>query len=656
LNQTEEEYNNNNINKIVNKLLPIFTDFNGRFKGRLSSVIPARITNISENAPISAKYDCRIKVEYHKDIMSLLEEGMIIAIRNFKHKFTNNNNTTISETNKSKPVDRFTLLVASRIWPDHYGLRGLSDSTYYPMQFEVIEQSVMDWDTDDKATMMIQLSTIPINYDLIFYEDKSYEFVKGFSYPIIGNEVFLLNSETIREMYNKKIIKQLENKLAKTKKEENVLLKVSDQNIGIIKMFENSKDKIPIYVNYDNMIRYHFGIFSFTGGGKSNLLSNLLRKILLSTDDTTIVIFDISCEYPFLLMDIFNNPAIKSKIILESQIKNSDQFNISIVKPRDFEENNSVKNALSKVYDRGIISHFAKPQDITPTYRQIIDELEELKAEGSGKPHYLSAISEIYKTIIKYTTQHKLDEKDFINIEFVDLMSREAVNIMKKYHVHDKSTIYGWALSLQNLLNSIEKEDKEGQENNNKDKGLTTDQIIDIINGDSRLICISISDPYKIKELAINISSEMLRNRKRQFKVRPYVLFVFDEAQEFIPDLSNSKGIDKECSQEIETLLRQGRKYGLGGCIATQRIAYLNTSALQQLHTYFVGTLPRPYDRSVVSSTFTIDQGILEKTLEFAPGEWLLSSYIATGIENIPIFIRAENSEKKIESFLGTLD
>ena len=28
--------------------------------------------------------------------------------------------------------------------------------------------------------------------------------------------------------------------------------------------------------------------------------------------------------------------------------------------------------------------------------------------------------------------------------------------------------------------------------------------------------------------------------------------------------------------------------------------------------------------------TFMVDKGILEKTLEFAPGEWLLSSYIAT--------------------------
>jgi hypothetical protein len=34
--------------------------------------------------------------------------------------------------------------------------------------------------------------------------------------------------------------------------------------------------------------------------------------------------------------------------------------------------------------------------------------------------------------------------------------------------------------------------------------------------------------------------------------------------------------------------------------------------------------------------------------LEFALGEWLLSSYIATGIENVPIFIRADNSENEI--------
>jgi hypothetical protein len=56
----------------------------------------------------------------------------------------------------------------------------------------------------------------------------------------------------------------------------------------------------------------------------------------------------------------------------------------------------------------------------------------------------------------------------------------------------------------------------------------------------------------------------------------------------------------------------------------------------------------------LVSETFMIDKSILEKTLEFAPGEWLLSSYIATGMENVPIFIKADNAEKEIEKYLAT--
>lgn len=236
-------------------------------------------------------------------------------------------------------------------------------------------------------------------------------------------------------------------------------------------------------------------------------------------------------------------------------------------------------------------------------------------------------------------------------------MQQSTLEAMKTYKISDKAGLYAWASSRDTLLGRIKEKvsGDKGSIDTNNIEGVTTDQIIKIIEGKSRLTCISISDPFTIKELVIDLSREFLHKRKREFKVRPYILFVFDEAQEFVADLTNSRGINKECSEEVETLLRQGRKYGLGGCIATQRIAYLNTSALQQLHTYFVGTLPRPYDRNVVSNTFTIDQGILEKTLEFAPGEWLLSSYIATGIENVPIFIRADNAEKEISSFIEKL-
>lgn len=652
-----EGYNEEKEKHIANLL---FTDFDGKFKARLFAVIPNRNYAISgnENAPISSKYDCRIKVTYHKNIMSLLEEGMIFAVKNFKSKKNSDGNTS-SQQKEGTNIERFTLLVASRVWPDHYGLRALSDHTYYPMQFEVIEQSVVDWDTEDKSTMMVQISAIPINYDLIIHRKNDddddgkieYEYIKGFSYPIIGDNALLLNSDTVSKMYNQKILSKTDFDITVNGKKDE-----DSPRIGVMKMFEETKQKIPLYVNFNNLVRYHFGIFSFTGGGKSNLLANLLRKILLFSKDTKIVIFDISSEYPFLLMDLFSDNNIESKIILESPVKNADEFFISVVKPREYEDDKRVKKGLSKVFEKGIVTHFVKPQSTSPMCKDVFMELDALRNESSGKPHYLDAISDIRTKLIECMVKNKLQENDFINQEVAKLLISVASEAMKNFKINTNASLYGWAMSRDSILNRLKLNEDNGNVQTKRERGITTDQIIDIIEGTTRLTCISISDPYTIKELAIYLSSEFLYRRKHQFKVKPYILFVFDEAQEFVRDLTNARGTDKECSEHIETLLRQGRKYGLGGCIATQRIAYLNTSALQQLHTYFVGTLPRPYDRNTVSNTFTIDNGILEKTLEFAPGDWLLSSYIATGIENVPIFIRADNSEKKIESFLGTLD
>ena len=532
------------------------------------------------------------------------------------------------------------------------------------MQFEVIEQSVEDWDTDDKSTMMIQISTIPINYDLVVTIDQNkeikYEYVRGFSYPIIGDSVFLLNAKTGSQMYNQKVLKKMNVEIGDAltpDKQENL-------KIGTIKMFEDSEDKIPIYINFDNLVRYHFGIFAFTGGGKSNLLSNLLRKILRNTPDTKIILFDISCEYPFLLSDIFADDSIKSKIILENKVNNTDQFYVSVVKPREFEDDERAKDGLDNIFKKGIVTNFVKPFSVTPKCKEVLNELNDLKNEVAGKPHYLDAINQIHSQIFEHMINNKLTESSFIDENFVTVLSSYATDAMKTFRISDKSGLYAWSSSRGTLASRLKKQsmDDNNENNkeqniitiNNKDEGTIEDDILELLDGNSRLICISISDPYTIKKLAVSISQEMLKRRKRQFKVKPHILFVFDEAQEFIRDLSNARGIDRECSEEIETLLRQGRKYGLGGCVTTQRIAYLNTSALQQLHTYFVGTLPRPYDRNVVSNTFTIDNGILEKTLEFAPGEWLLSSYIATGIENVPIFIKAENSEKNIELYLNS--
>jgi hypothetical protein len=610
-----------------------FTNFDEKFQGRLGAVIPIRFAPTEARiAGASARYDCRVKVEYHRDLMYLIEEGMILAIENFR----------------SLPADgkRFTLTEISRIYPEHFGLRGLSDSSYYPMQFEIIQQSNADWRSNDTSSMMIQIQSIPINYDFVV-NNTGVRYVKGFSYPIIGETVRILNKDTINQMYNARVL----TKMGLTSKDIPTSAAARENpRLGVIKMFEASQAQIPIFVDYESLVRYHFGIFAFTGGGKSNLLSNILRRLVYHGDDTKIVIFDISCEYPFLLMDVFADDTIPSKIVLETPIWDADQLYESCVKPREFENDERALAGFQRMLELDRISYYRQPRYIIPTYAQFLDDVNTQRKESAARPLYIQALQRIAQLVLDYMESQGVFETQQVSREFVQYIAEHATAVVTELRVSDRSNLYAWATTRASLLETIQRAEQEDM-----GTGLTTNDILTLIEGDAQVVSISISDPFTIKRLSIDLCQAFLRKRKRQFRVKPYTLFVFDEAQEFIPSTSEASGIERQCTEQVETLLRQGRKYGLGGCIATQRIAYLNTNALQQLHTYFVGTLPRPYDRNLVSSTFTIDQTILEKTLEFAPGEWLLSSYIATGMENVPIFIKADNTEDELNTYFSSL-
>ena len=611
------------MSRVEEHLKKFFTDFEGIFDAKLGRLSLTPMT-VDESLGTSSPYLCTVKARYDRTLMRMLDDGMLLAVSNFR----------------SKPdFQCYTLLEIIRFWPVHFGLSAVRDYQYYPIQFEVIEQSVEDWDTDDKTTMMIQLSCIPVNYD-IHFEGSSLKFVKGFSYPIVGSRVYILNHELICKMYNQRILERIGFKQSETCPDARV-----DPRLGTIKMFEAIGHQIPFYVDFDTLVRYHFGIFAFTGGGKSNLLSNILRRLLLHNKDIKIIIFDISCEYPFLLMDVFSDPEIPSMIIFENEIKNENDFNNSVVKPRKYEEDGRVREGFKKIFSLNRVSFLRRSRLQTPQFSEFLNDIETLKNENVRNPNYVEALRIMEESVLSYMEEKGLREEDVLTEDLVEKIILDAGRVVEEYKVHEKSALYGWFNSRIKMRDYFKISERTR-------RGMQIEDVENAVKADYRLICISISEPTTLKQAVIDLTHNMLINRKREFSVKPYVLFVFDEAQEFVSAPSNLKGIDKICSEEVERLLRQGRKYGLGGCIATQRIAYLNTNALQQLHTYFVSTLPRPYDRGLISNTFMIDKSILEKTLEFVPGEWLVSSYIATGMENVPIFITSDNAEDEIEKYL----
>ncbi|MCD6514409.1 MAG: DUF87 domain-containing protein, partial [Candidatus Odinarchaeota archaeon] len=322
----------------IDILRKIFTDFNGDFDARLSHVASSSGVRTEKGMVIAGptRFVCRIKVNYKKELMKKLREGMILAVRNFKAK----NN------------ERYTLMEISRFWPEHFGLKGVSDELYYPIQREIIEQSSKDWDTDDTSTMMIQLNAIPINYDLIVRGDEL-EFENGWTFPIIGEKVNILNRTSIAYLFNKEILKKLLKKEKITIKdfeeyERKLNKKKVNPRIGVIQMFTD--EEIPLLVDFEDLIRYHFGVFAFTGGGKSNLVANLIRKAYHYEKDIKILIFDISCEYIILLLDLLCKED-SVKIVLDKEVKNVEELDKSVVKPKIFEKEELLKKIKEKLHE-----------------------------------------------------------------------------------------------------------------------------------------------------------------------------------------------------------------------------------------------------------------------------------------------------------------
>lgn len=122
-------------------------------------------------------------------------------------------------------------------------------------------------------------------------------------------------------------------------------------------------------------------------------------------------------------------------------------------------------------------------------------------------------------------------------------------------------------------------------------------------------------DPNDLRNKAYQLGMSIFEDRRRNGIIEPIVSFIFDEADEFIPQ--DAKDSYERSSEVVMNLARRGRKFGLGVGIATQRITYLNTNIMAQPHTYFVSKLPRKSDQERITDAFGIGEDMFKQTFKF---------------------------------------
>jgi DNA helicase HerA-like ATPase len=582
--------------------LKLFDDLDGLFEARLKDVkTVVRSTRLREGEIALSSQLATIEARFFYKVFDKLHNPCFVAIER--------------ETSEG-----LTYLIYEIVGlrATHFQMPSIDSSVPKVIRLELLDKIREGWEKSEEA--WIDVYAVPTGYELTT-RDGELKFVKSPLTPLTGAYVHLLSDDAVR------------------------LFLCYDDGVEVGSLLGFN---IGLKINILNLVRYHMGVFGFTGVGKSNLTAFLIRKAMESIDDLKVVIFDVAGEYSIHLLDVLQNGLF---YVSERSLLNLDRLIQSQVIPETLEgkiDSRFIEIVYEKLMGEDRLKLLSLSESYELTLSDILNSLRSTFESGrSGAIAAKRAYSDLVNLLI---VNRGLTEDTSLREIMADKETYRVFSDILKELMSSLSDRAGLRSDLESILKFT-----EYGASYEKPVSKPENLALDIWAGNTpRLIMIYVPEPIQAR-IAVSRFIDKLLLLKKTSGLGARVLVVLDEAQEYIPDRVRSEDKTEDSNRAVEMLLRQGRKYRAHCWLATQRVAHLNVNALQQLHSYFVSTLPRFYDRMVIADAFSLSYDVLEKTTTLDVGEWLFVSYKATKRRNVPVFIKAPNNEDILLKNFGLL-
>lgn len=199
-----------------------------------------------------------------------------------------------------------------------------------------------------------------------------------------------------------------------------------------------------------------------------------------------------------------------------------------------------------------------------------------------------------------------MDKKEILNV-LPDSLTNSQMGVMYNAlkRLRDKNEDYNLtdlmdAVSQEestakwNLLNSLEQLD---------DSGLFSENPIDLEDlltpGEATIVNLRAVEP-ETAEMTMYMLAKKLFDLRKTDRVPPFIM-VMEEAHNFVPE----KGFEQALSNKImRKIASEGRKFGLGIGVISQRPARIDKNVLSQCNTQFVLRVTNPNDLKAISKSF----------------------------------------------------
>jgi len=433
-----------------------------------------------------------------------------------------------------------------------------------------------------------------LSVQLIGEKQGDDDFQKGVGfYPTINDEVHLVTEKDLFEIYG------------------------SQSDIGLVNIgSHSSSERLPIYLDLDKLILRHSAILGSTGSGKSNTTAHILKSIINSSKGSRVVLIDIHGEYK----DAFPSEAKVLRIndstnhlILPFWLMNFDELAMFLV-GRPFGQESPQDKRLR--------------EEITNRKKLIADKL----SAGKVNDDFITADSPIpfdikqlwydltREVVASYTTSKRDEQCKEKEAECTDegnfnlLIAPKFVPYSMSVNPPFKSQLVDMDIYTKKILSKLKDSrfnylfsPKEYEDSKNYD----LDHLLrSWIAHDKPMTILDLSGiPFELVDLTVGIISRFLfdgmywgRFEEYTGRNRP-LLMVYEEAHSYLPNSSESMGTQGYARKAVEKIYKEGRKFGIGSMVVTQRPSEISQTILAQVGTYIALRLTNSSDKSTVSSS-----------------------------------------------------
>lgn len=414
-------------------------------------------------------------------------------------------------------------------------------------------------------------------------------FEKGIGlYPTINDEVHIVTDEDLFDIYGKE------------KSVEDGLLAIGKHA---------SSDNLDVYLDIHKLVLRHAAILGSTGSGKSNSVVAVIKQIRSQMKNSRMILIDPHGEYAsaFPEAKVFRIGDPVKPLYIPFWLMNFEELMYFLVGAKSIDDQRPEYRRFREIITEAKKANcHLKAGDVDPNYitadspipfsiRQIwYDINRELNATYS----YSEASKQDETTECKVSdgNAEKLIPAEFQpysmgNVAPYKSRRQEMYSYEKKLLARLKDSRYDFMFYPGDYKD----------ENSPKD---LHNLLEEWIGGDERLAILDLSNvPFEVMDITVGLITRFVydsmfwgRNEPNTGRNRP-LLIAYEEAHSYL-----GKENTIYAREAVERIFKEGRKFGVGAIVISQRPSELSETILAQVGTFIALRLTNSSDQSIVKS------------------------------------------------------